>query len=61
MTKIYIFIDESGTLPDPDNLSVVLTAVATENPQVLNRFRGKSKKEIKFYLSGEKTRKLYFV
>lgn len=59
MTKIYIFIDESGTLPDPKDRFIVLAAVATENPHLLNRFLGKSKKEIKFYSAGGKTRKLY--
>lgn len=56
---IYIFIDESGTLPDTKDKFVVLAAVATDNRLILNRFLEKSKKEIKFYSAGDKTRKLY--
>lgn len=56
---IYIFIDESGTLPDPKDRHVVLAAVASNNSFILNRFQGKSKKEIKFYSTGDNTRQKY--
>ncbi|MBI4225546.1 DUF3800 domain-containing protein [Candidatus Roizmanbacteria bacterium] len=61
MKKITIFIDESGTLPDPKDKVVIVAAVGTEIPhkliEVVKSIRKylKSKKnisnEIKFYRS----------
>jgi hypothetical protein len=69
MKKITIFIDESGTLPDPKDKVVIVAAVGTEAPhklvEVIKSIRKylKSKKnisnEIKFYRSGENTKVKY--
>ena len=64
---IFIFIDESGTLPDQKNKCVVLSAVATSNTESLSRLLQKTKKqsktrkglEVKFYSAGNKTREFY--
>lgn len=65
----YIFIDESGTLPDKNDSFVVVTAIATDDPRKLSEVSNfvrknlkKSKKapsEIKFYSSGDKTRTIF--
>lgn len=66
-----IFIDESGTLPDPKDKFIILAAIAVtdKNPllQVAKKTRQKIqylKKdknigEIKFYRAGEKTKRIY--
>ncbi len=64
--RIYIFLDESGTLPDPKDTVVIVAAVGTVQPQQLSRVttktrshlqKGKNKSsEIKFYNAGDKTR-----
>lgn len=68
---IYIFIDESGTLPDPKNNVIVLAGVATNLPKdlakVLNSIKkrpnpnrkSQMKREIKFYTAGNRTRTGY--
>lgn len=69
MRKIRISIDESGTLPDPKDRVVIIAAVGIDNLALTDRvhksirksLRKKSKavNEIKFYLSGEKTKLAY--
>jgi len=66
MKKIVIFIDESGTLPDPKDKVVIVAAVGTSNPLILEKVikatrknlkkRNKTITEIKFYHAGEKTK-----
>ncbi|HVA97102.1 MAG TPA: DUF3800 domain-containing protein [Candidatus Acidoferrales bacterium] len=65
MKKYTIFIDESGTLPDPKDKVIVLAAVVPESSIVMEsvtkslRKIGRLKKqkgEIKFYTAGEKTK-----
>jgi len=68
-TKITIFIDESGTLPDPKDQVVIVAAIGTNIPnklthitKVTRKYLRKSNKnisEIKFYKSGEKTKKKF--
>ena len=36
MKKTTVYIDESGTLPDPQDKVIVITAVATDFPQQLD-------------------------
>ncbi len=65
---MFIFIDESGTLPDPTDEVVVISAVAVNSINELNVLFKKTKKrdsdtnssEIKFYSSGDRTKKLFF-
>ncbi|MBU0569494.1 DUF3800 domain-containing protein [Patescibacteria group bacterium] len=69
MPTITIFIDESGTLPDPKDKVVIVAAVATELPQKINQVsksvrkylksRKRKLNEIKFYRSGERTKKKF--
>lgn len=70
MTKIFVFIDESGTLPDPKDQYVVLAAVATAKPDVFKQINTQIRKsiknqkisglsEIKFYSAGDRSRKRY--
>lgn len=66
MRKISIFIDESGTLPDPKDEVVIVAAVGTEIPHQLLEVVKSVRKylkttrhatdEIKFYRSGENTK-----
>ena len=67
--KYTIFIDESGTLPDPLDSVVVVAAVGTDLSRKLSRIttavrkqipkKQKSLPEIKFYRAGEQTKKRY--
>lgn len=69
MASTIIFIDESGTLPDPKDRVVIVAAVGTKLPQVLTKVtksvrkylkaRKKETTEIKFYEAGEKTKKKF--
>lgn len=68
MKKITVFIDESGTLPDPKDRVVVVAAVGASFPERIKhiikavRKRGKFEKEVgevKFYTSGDKSRTLF--
>ncbi|MCL5411728.1 MAG: DUF3800 domain-containing protein [Patescibacteria group bacterium] len=68
MKRISIFIDESGTLPDPRDEVVIVAAAGTEDAKKIEgiikflRRKGKLKdlsKEIKFYSAGEKTKRLF--
>lgn len=69
MKNITLFIDESGTLPDPKDKVIIVAAVGTCSPRKIEtiiktvRKKGKFKKpigEIKFYTVGEKTKSLFF-
>lgn len=64
-----IFIDESGTLPDIKDRVIVIAAVGTNTPAVIdNIFKTLQKKErlrkktgeLKFYTAGDKTKQLFF-
>jgi hypothetical protein len=66
---ITIFVDESGTLPDPRDRIVIVAAVGVQNLSALNlifksvrkRRIGKEKSlELKFYKAGDKTKKTFF-
>ena len=65
--RIFIYIDESGTLPDPKSSIVVVAAVGTANPTELLSAKKNAKKasnnnktdEIKFYRSGENTKRKF--
>lgn len=59
---IFIYVDESGTLPDPKGPIIVIAAVATylTNQLILPKKAIKIKTgEIKFYGSGDNTKKKY--
>jgi len=68
MKSVTIFIDESGTLPDPKDRVIVVAAVGATSPERIERiiktvrksggFRKKSG-ELKFYTSGEKSKTLF--
>ncbi|MDP3954798.1 MAG: DUF3800 domain-containing protein [bacterium] len=69
MAKITVFIDESGTLPDPKDKIIVVAAVGVYSPRKIDeilktvRKRGRFKRitgEIKFYTAGEKSKFLFF-
>lgn len=64
-SQVYVYIDESGTLPDPKDRVIVVAAVGVISPsQAENLFKGKVWRrnlkhpgnEIKFYTAGEKTK-----
>ena len=69
--KITIFIDESGTLPDPKDKVVIVAAVGTKLPDKLLEIEKKIRKglrqqkkkdniaEIKFYHAGDKTKQKF--
>lgn len=70
MQKLYCYVDESGTLPDPDDHVVIVAAIGTDMPECLTHIiQQVSKKvrftkreighEMKFYHAGERTKKLY--
>lgn len=64
-----IFIDESGTLPDPKDKVVIIAAIGTQIPRELAEINKKVRKkirgykkpeeiiEIKFYQAGDRTKK----
>jgi len=61
-----IFVDESGTLPDPKDPYVIVAAVSTKNvtdlgitKKVRKTIAGKKLPEIKFYRSGKNTKSLF--
>src|SRR3972149_11259622 len=69
MKNITVFIDESGTLPDPKDKVIIVAAVGVSSPEKIEliiksgRKRGKFRRptgEIKFYTAGEKTKSLFF-
>jgi hypothetical protein len=66
---VTIFVDESGTLPDPRDRVIVVAAVGVKDLSALNlifksvrkRRIGKEKSfELKFYKAGDKTKKTFF-
>lgn len=66
---ITIYIDESGTLPDPKDKVIVVAAVATQTPEEMYQlFSSQIKKEplrkksteLKFYTAGDKTKQKFF-
>jgi hypothetical protein len=65
--KTYIYIDESGTLPDPQSPVIVIAAVGTEKPHLLlsvkkitKNILGKNNTaEVKFYRSGDNTKRRF--
>ncbi|OGK49420.1 hypothetical protein A3A56_03460 [Candidatus Roizmanbacteria bacterium RIFCSPLOWO2_01_FULL_40_32] len=65
--NIFIYIDESGTLPDPKSLIVIIAAVGTGFPQELSLAKKTAAKtsiknnsgEIKFYRSGDNTKRKF--
>ena len=67
--KPTVFVDESGTLPDPEGEVVVVAAVGVGSPQKVERIiktvrkKGSFRKgvgEIKFYTAGDKSKTLFF-
>ena len=69
MKNIVVFIDESGTLPDPKDKVIVIAAVGTKTPEkiekIIKEIRKKTKLkkksgELKFYTAGDKTKTLFF-
>lgn len=67
--KFTIFIDESGTLPDIKDKVIVIAAVGTSTPIIIDNIfktlqkKGKLRKqtgELKFYTAGDKTKQLFF-
>lgn len=69
MRKVTVYIDESGTLPDPKDKVVVVAAVGTESLERIDLLLKQIKKkvsfkrpsgELKFYTAGEKTKTLFF-
>lgn len=67
--KHYLFLDESGTLPDSKDKVIVVAAVGFYSPRKIEtiiksvRKKGKFKKpvgELKFYNVGEKSKELFF-
>lgn len=68
MGKVSIFIDESGTLPDPKDRVIVVAAVGVDFPERIEsiiktvRKRGRFEKEVgelKFYTAGDKSKTLF--
>lgn len=69
MKDVILFVDESGTLPDPKDKIIVVAAVGVYSPRKIDeilktvRKRGRFKRptgEIKFYTAGEKSKILFF-
>lgn len=65
MKRVTVFIDESGTLPDPKDRVIVVAAVGTKIPSrieaIIKEVRKKWKfrkqiGELKFYAAGDKTK-----
>lgn len=69
MKKTFVYIDESGTLPDPKDKVIVVAAVVTGSNHQIDAILQKVKKktkyfkkggEFKFYTSGDKTKLFFF-
>jgi len=68
MRNVAIFIDESGTLPDPNDKVVIVAAVGTQIPEKLLKIGQSVRKfqkkqdgtEIKFYKAGDRTKKKFW-
>ncbi|MBI2310136.1 DUF3800 domain-containing protein [Candidatus Collierbacteria bacterium] len=62
-----VYLDESGTLPDPRDPAVVVAAISTQTPQrlksmtkIIRKHYAKSNPpEIKFYRAGDRTKKKF--
>ena len=48
MKKVTIYIDESGTLPDPNDKLVVVAAVGTPSPERIDIILKQAKKKTSF-------------
>ena len=67
MKNITVYIDESGTLPDPKDQVVIIAAVGAKLPEkiraitkaIRKKLIKKNTSEIKFYTSGEKTKRIF--
>mgnify|MGYP000094317357 CR=1 FL=1 len=65
--KVTVFIDESGTLPDPKDKVVIVAAIGSLNPEKLliisksaRKFqKKKGAAEIKFYKAGKRTKRKF--
>ena len=67
--KVTIFIDESGTLPDPQDKIVIIATVGTKMPGKLTQVTKSTRKylrqrdrkldEIKFYRAGKRTKRKF--
>lgn len=69
MDRLSVFIDESGTLPDPHDKIIVVAAVVAKHPERIDNIlkrakrKGKLRKqtgELKFYTAGDKTKIAFF-
>lgn len=69
MGRLSVFIDESGTLPDPHDKIIVVAAVVAEHPERIDSILKRAKKtgklrkqtgELKFYTAGDKTKFAFF-
>ena len=69
MKPILVFIDESGTLSDPNDKVVIVAAVGTDKPekmeQIVKNIQRKSRLrrntgELKFYTAGDRSKSLFF-
>ena len=69
MRKLFCYVDESGTLPDPKDKVIILAAVGTFTPWRIEKFiKGIRKSrdlkanagEVKFYTAGDKTKEKFF-
>lgn len=69
MSKVTVYIDESGTLPDPKDKVIVVAAVGTKSIAKIDELLKKARKnasfkklsgEFKFYTAGDKTKFLFF-
>lgn len=69
MRKPVVFVDESGTLPDPKDKVIVVAAVGTGTSEKIASIikkllrKGTLRKktgELKFYTAGERTKRLFF-
>ena len=67
--NIILFVDESGTLPDPKDKVIIVAAVGTYSPEEITKIikavrkKGKFRRqtgEVKFYTVGEKSKSLFF-
>ncbi len=69
MKRVTVYIDESGTLPDPHDKVIVIAAVVPKNKEQLDKLISTMKKrkdskrrpgELKFYTAGDKTKTVFF-
>lgn len=69
MKRVTVYIDEAGTLPDPKDKIIVVSAVILKNKEQIDMLLTKMRKkkdirkktgELKFYTSGDKTKMAFF-